>query len=97
MGSSYKVLFSVSAEKDLKKMDVGIRKLILAWLNKNIEGCENPRLFGKALVDKSDVGGKDLSNKWRYRIGDIRVICDINDKNIIVLVIHIAHRRKVYK
>ena len=97
MDKKYKVLFARSAEKCFKKIDKSISRLILAWLNKNIEGCEDPRRYGKALLEKSDIGGNDYSNKWRYRVGDIRIICDINDENVTVLVIKLAHRSKVYK
>lgn len=78
-------------------MDKCVVCLVLSWLLKNIEGTENPRQFGKALIDKSDVGGMNLKNKWRYRVGDVRVICDIDDEIVRVLVIKIDHRRKVYK
>ena len=49
-------------------------------VRKNIEGCENPRIHGKGLVENK-------SGQWRYRIGDYRVLCEINNQEIIVLVL----------
>lgn len=81
---TYKVLFSDRAKKQLKKLDKYTAALIIGWLEKNIENCTNPRQHGKGLV-----GNK--SGQWRYRIGDYRVICEIEDDRIIVLVLEIGH------
>ena len=85
----YRILFSERAKKQLKKLDIHVSSLIIGWLEKNIEGCENPRIHGKGLVENK-------SGQWRYRIGDYRVICEIQDKEIIVLVLEIGHRRDIY-
>ena len=86
----YKIFFTERAKKQLKKMDKRISALIIGWLEKNIENCDNPRIHGKGLV-----GNK--SGLWRYRIGDYRVICEIQDKEVIVLVLDVEHRREIYK
>lgn len=86
---NYKVVLTDKAKKQLKKMDKYVAGLIIGWLEKNIEGCENPRVQGKGLVE-------DKSGKWRYRIGDYRAICEIKDDEIIVLVLEVGHRRSVY-
>ena len=86
----YKVLFTERAKKQLKKIDKHTASLIIGWLEKNIEGCPNPRLHGKGLV-----GNK--SGQWRYRIGNYRVICEIQDEKVIVLVLEIGHRKEIYK
>ncbi len=78
------------AERQLKKLDAPIQKRILDWLDERLEGCKNPRHFGEPL--KGDHAGF-----WRYRIGDFRVLCEIQDEKIIVLVLAIGHRREVYK
>ena len=70
-------------------MDKYTAALIIGWLEKNIENCENPRVHGKGLVENK-------SEQWRYRIGNYRVICEIQDENIIVLVLEIGHRREIY-
>ncbi len=85
----YKVIFAERAKKQLKKLDKHIAALIIGWLEKNIQNCENPRLHGKGLVENK-------SEQWRYRIGDYRVICEIQDKEIIVLVLEVGHRRDIY-
>ena len=85
----YNVVFTDKAKKQLKKIDKHIASLIIGWLEKNIEGCENPRIHGKGLVDNK-------SGQWRYRIGDYRVLCEINNQEIIVLVLEVGHRREIY-
>ena len=84
----YKVVFTDRAKKQLKKIDKHISSLIIGWLEKNIDGCENPRLHGKGLVENK-------SGQWRYRIGDYRVICEIQEEEIVVLVLEIGHRREM--
>ena len=76
----YTILFTEKAKKQLKKLDKHVAALILGWLEKNIQNCENPRIHGKGLVENK-------SGQWRYRIGDYRVICEIKDKEVIVLVL----------
>lgn len=71
-------------------MDKHTRKLVYAWIDKNLQGCENPRQHGKSLV-----GNK--KGQWRYRVGNYRIISEIQDENVIVLVIEIGHRRDIYK
>ena len=85
----YKVIFSEKAKKQLKKLDKHISALIIGWLEKNIQNCENPRVHGIGLVENK-------SGQWRYRIGDYRVICEIKDSEVIVLVLEIGHRKEIY-
>ena len=86
----YKVILSEKARKALKKLDKHTSSLIIGWIEKNLEGCENPRIHGKGLV-------ANRSGQWRYRIGDYRLICDIQDKKIIIYVLEVGHRREIYK
>ena len=85
----YKVIFTEKAQKQLKKLDRQTSALIIGWLEKNIENCENPRAHGKSLVENK-------SGQWRYRVGNYRVICEIQDEKIIVLILEIGHRRDIY-
>ena len=85
----YRIVFTDRAKKQIKKLDKHIASLIIGWLEKNIQGCENPRRHGKALVENK-------SGEWRYRIGDYRVICEIQDEEIVVLVLEIGHRKNIY-
>ena len=87
---AWTVEISDITEGQLRKLDRTVQKRILDWLDDRIEGCKNPRHFGEPL--KGDQAGF-----WRYRIGDYRVLCDIRDKKVIVLVLTIGHRRQVYK
>ncbi|OGA06405.1 MAG: addiction module toxin RelE [Betaproteobacteria bacterium RIFCSPHIGHO2_12_FULL_69_13] len=79
-----------TAERQLRKLDPPVRRRIVDWLDDRIEGCKNPRHFGEALK-----GGR--AGLWRYRIGDYRVICDIQDGRLVVLALAVGHRREVYR
>ncbi|MCF0124350.1 MAG: type II toxin-antitoxin system RelE/ParE family toxin [Clostridia bacterium] len=85
----YKVEYSVKAIKNLRKLDKHTRDLIVSWIDKNLVDCENPRIHGKGLVENK-------SGFWRYRVGDYRIICEIEEEKVIVLVLEIGHRREIY-
>lgn len=85
----YKVEFTEKALKQLKKMDRHTAALILGWIRKNLEGCENPRQHGKGLT-------ADKSGQWRYRVGDYRLLAEIEDDRIVILILSVGHRRDVY-
>ena len=85
----YKVEFAEKALKQLKKMDRHTAALILGWIRKNLEGCENPRQHGKGLT-------ADKSGQWRYRVGDYRLLAEIEDDRIVILILSVGHRRDVY-
>lgn len=87
---TFHVELTESARKELKKLDYYTQKIILLWLNKNLEGCSDPRVHGKAL-------SQNRAGQWRYRVGDYRIIAQIEDNKLIILVIAIGHRREVYK
>ena len=86
---TWNVRISDKAKKQLKKLDPGHRRIILTWLAKNIEGFENPRFHGKAL-------SANHAGKWRYRVGEYRIIVEIKDAELIVLALKIGHRKDVY-
>lgn len=85
----YKVLFTSKDKKQLKKLDRYTQSLIIGWIEKNLEGCENPRVHGKGLT-------ANRAGEWRYRIGDYRLICEIEDEKIVILILEIGHRREIY-
>lgn len=87
---AWTVEISNIAEWQLQTLDRSIQKRILDWLDDRIDGCKNPRHFGEPLKG-------DLAGFWRYRIGDYRVLCEIQDEMIVVLVLAIGHRREIYK
>lgn len=77
---SYHVEFTKAALRDLKKLDRRIAAMITGWIRKNLEGCENPRQHGKGLT-------ANRSGQWRYRVGDYRILADIQDDKIVILII----------
>lgn len=85
----YTLKYSERAMKQLSKLDKGTQKLILTWVAKNLENCNNPRIKGKGLTG-------NRSGEWRYRVGNYRIICDIRDKELIILALSIGHRRNIY-
>ena len=87
---TYRVLFEKAATRTLSKMDRAQANLIVGWITKNLDGCENPRLHGKALQGNH-------RDKWRYRVGDYRLIAHISDTEITILILNIGHRRDIYK
>ena len=80
----YRVEFTKSALKQLKKMDKATAALIVGWIRKNLQGCDNPRVHGKGLT-------ADKSGQWRYRFGEYRIIAEIEDDIVLVLVIAVGH------
>lgn len=78
------------AESQLMKLDRPVRERILNYLNDRIEGCKDPRHFGEALKG-------DKLGLWRYRVGDFRIICQLQQERLVILAIAIGHRSKIYK
>lgn len=87
---TFHVVFSEDARKALKKLDTSVAMLLLGWIRKNLEGCEDPRRHGKALTAKH-------RGKWRYRVGDYRMLAEIRDAEVVILVLDIGHRRELYR
>ena len=87
---AWKIEFEQEAEKELARIDRQQAKQILKYLFERIATPEDPHRFGEALRF-------NLSGFWKYRIGNYRVICDIQDETVTVLVLRVGHRRKVYK
>ena len=90
MNKQYEVRLEKDAQKSLKKMDKNDAKIIMAWISKNLVNCEDPYLHGKALQG-------NLKGKWRYRVGNYRIIADISDKEIKIIIFNISHRKDIYK
>ena len=86
----YSVNYSKTAIRELEKMDSVAANMIVAWIEKNLIGCDNPRAFGIALTD-------DQKGHQRYRVGSYRLIAKISDTTITISIINIAHRKEVYK
>jgi mRNA interferase RelE/StbE len=86
----YRVECTSSALEDLKKLDPHITLLIVAWISKHLDQCDTPRLYGKGL-------SSDKKGIWRYRIGDYRLLCQISDERLIIIVVDAGHRKQIYK
>ena len=85
----WKIKYLRSAKKGFARMDPAVRARIRRFLEQRVAAAENPRDYGKALVSPEQL--------WRYRVGDYRIICELRDKELVVLVIRVAHRAKAYR
>ncbi|SOC92706.1 mRNA interferase RelE/StbE [Rhizobium sp. AN5] len=83
--------YDVLVQKEMRKIDPQTRQRIRAFLQERVAALDNPRQTGAALQ------GSELGSFWRYRVGDYRIICDIQDHKLVVLVVEIGHRREIYR
>ncbi|MGL4489069.1 MAG: type II toxin-antitoxin system RelE family toxin [Rhizobiaceae bacterium] len=87
----WRIEFQESAKKDLAKLDRQVAKRITVFLRERVVSLENPRMLGAALT------GSRLGEFWKYRVGDYRVLCRLEDDVMRVLVITVGNRRDVYR
>ncbi|HEY8034905.1 MAG TPA: type II toxin-antitoxin system RelE/ParE family toxin [Methylobacter sp.] len=87
---AWTVRLSDDAKRDLQKLDKTLQKRITSFLLDRLQTTDNPRITGKALQGR-------FSGLWRYRVGDFRLLCRIEDNELIILVIEIGHRKEIYK
>ncbi|WP_093389787.1 type II toxin-antitoxin system RelE family toxin [Rugamonas rubra] len=87
----WRISFSASAEKQLGKLDRPVAQRILTFLRERVAVLDDPRAIGEALH------GGELGEFWRYRVGDWRLICEIQDKKILITVLSLGNRREVYR
>jgi mRNA interferase RelE/StbE len=85
----YSVETTARFDKDFKKLDRYTQRMIKNWIDKNLVETENPRQHDKGLT-------ASRSGQWRYRIGDYRLICQIEDDKLVILALSVGHRREVY-
>ena len=88
---AWQIEFDPDALKDLRKIDKPIQIRLVGFLRTRVSSLANPRDIGEAL------SGQRLGNYWKYRVGDWRIICDIQDQKILVRVLRIGNRREVYR
>ena len=81
--------FDQRALKELKNLDHQSQKEIISYLDDRIAGHNDPRRFGKSLK-------ANLAGLWRYRVGNYRILCQIKDHELVVLIISVGHRKNVY-
>lgn len=87
----WQIELTASAVKQLGKLDKGEAKRITSFLRQRLAEQDDPRSTGRALT------GPQLGEYWRYRVGDYRILCEIQDGKLLILVIEIGHRREVYR
>ena len=85
----YGVEISEFAEKELLKLDSSQRRQIMAWIKKNLVDCEDPRRTGHPLTG-------EFQGLWRYRVGRYRIIAEIIDSRLVILVVEVGHRKNIY-
>lgn len=78
------------ARKELARLDPRDARRILRFLRDSLQGTDDPRRHGKPLKGRN-------SELWRYRVGDRRLVCDLRDRTLLVLVVRVGHRREVYR
>lgn len=87
----WRIEFDARALKELQSQDRQVQRRITTFLRERVAASDDPRRVGEAL------SGPQLGTFWKYRVGDWRIICNIDDKTITVLVLRIGHRREVYR
>lgn len=85
----WQVEVSETAARQLVKLDRAVQLEIVRYLRERIATDQDPRRFGQPLR-------RNLAGRWKYRVGDYRLICDIQDNKILVLVLMVGHRSKIY-
>lgn len=87
---AWTVRYARSALTELDKLDRQAARRIVDYLDDRVAKADDPRRLGKALTGP-------LGDRWRYRVGDYRIICDIHDKTVTVLVLRLGHRKDIYE
>ena len=87
---AWKIDFDPAALRELAKLDKPVERRILKFLRERVAKLDDPRQIGARLQGI-------LSGLWKYRVGDYRLICSIEDDRLVVLVLRVGHRREVYK
>ena len=83
--------FDPGALDDLKKLDRPVQHRLLGFLRSRVAGLDDPRSIGEPL------SGARLGSYWKYRVGDWRIVCDIQDERVVVRVLRVGNRRDVYR
>lgn len=87
---TWQVEWDDRARRELRRLDGSIQRQILRYLRERIATNNSPRRFGKVLTG-------DRVGLWRYRVGDYRLVCRIEDDRLVVLVLAVGHRREIYE
>jgi mRNA interferase RelE/StbE len=88
---AWRIEYSKDAEREIAKLDNQIAQRIIRFMGSRVANLENPRSIGEAFA------GSTLGDYWKYRVGDYRIIADIQDARLIVQVVRVGNRREVYR
>lgn len=88
---AWQIEFDLEALKELKRLDRPVQIRLVAFLRDRLAPLDDPRSLGEAL------SGARLGSYWKYRVGDWRIVCDIQDQRVVVLVLRLGNRREVYR
>lgn len=88
---AWRIEFDPDAVKDLSRLDRPVQKRLLGFLRSRLAPLEDPRSLGEPL------SGARLGAYWKYRVGDWRIICEIEDQRIVVRVLRVGNRRDMYR
>jgi mRNA interferase RelE/StbE len=88
---AWKVELGRAAERELDRLDPPAARRILVFLHGRVALLDDPRSIGEALK------GSKLGDFWKYRVGDYRIICSIEDHALRILIVRIGNRREVYR
>jgi mRNA interferase RelE/StbE len=91
VSSAWTIEFAESAARQLRKLDRPVARRIIAFLRERVSTAADPRSLGEALK------GDELGRLWKYRVGDYRVIAEIRDHEIRIVVVRLGHRSVVYR
>lgn len=86
---TFSVEFSEKADEDLQKLDISQRAPIMAWIKKNLVDCEDPRRSGHALTGP-------FAGFWRYRVGKYRLVAEIRDDVLTIVIVAVGNRKNIY-
>lgn len=86
-----KIEIDPAAARDIDRLDKPVARRILTFLHERVSRLDDPRSIGQALQ------GPKFGELWKYRAGDWRIICKIEDSVVTVLVLRIRHRKEVYR
>jgi mRNA interferase RelE/StbE len=87
---AWKIEYAETARKQLRKLDKLTARRLVDFMDKRVVPSDDPRAMGKALKGP-------LGDLWRYRVGDFRILCDLQDGVLTVLVLRVGNRREVYR
>ena len=85
----YRLETTKKFDKAFRKIDRQTQRIIKTWIDKNLSNCENPRIHGKGL-------SSNRRGKWRYRVGDYRILAEIHDDLLVLLFVDVGHRSDIY-